>query len=161
MGSLNKDTAAALLILAATGAFFWESFNIPELGYASMGSEVWPRVILAPLFVLGVIYLIQSLRRAPSTAGTSPGFVAGVVKYRNPIMCFVLFFVFLLTVEYLGMLIAGVALTFGLLTALGNRAPKDLVMHVVISVAAVGIVWSLFTFVLRVYLPEGELLRVY
>ena len=75
-------------------------------------------------------------------------------------MCFVIFFVFLLTVEYLGMLIAGVMLTFILLTAIGNRTPKALALHVAISVASVGLVWSLFTFVLRVYLPEGELFSV-
>ena len=163
MGSLNKDTAAAVPLLFVTGAFFWETFNIPILGYGSMGSEVWPRVILAPLFVLGVLYLIQSLskREAPDDDESAGGFVAGVVKYRNPIMCFVLFFVFLLTVEFLGMLIGGVLLTFALLTAIGNRTPRALAMHVVISLVAVGTVWSLFTFVLRVYLPEGELFSVY
>jgi hypothetical protein len=139
MGSLNKDTAAAVLLLFVTGAFFWETFNIPILG------------------------LIQSLRKreASDDGESAGGFVAGVVKYRNPIMCFVLFFVFLLTVEFLGMLIGGVLLTFALLTAIGNRTPKALAIHVVISLVAVGTVWSLFTFVLRVYLPEGELFSVY
>ena len=161
MGSLNKDAAVALVLLTATCAFFWETFNIPDLGYASMGSAVWPRVILTPLFILCVLYLVQSLRRQASAEGTSGGLLATISKYRNPIMCFVLFFVFLLTVDYLGMLIGGVLLTFALLTAIGNRTPKALAMHVVISLAAVGIVWSLFTFVLRVYLPEGELFSVY
>ena len=162
MGSLNKDSAAAILILFITGAFFWESFNIPQLDYASMGSEVWPRVILVPLFILGLLYLVQSLRQAPAEDDGSPsGLLAGIVHYRNPIMCFVLFFIFLLSVEFLGMLIAGILLTFALLTAIGDRTPRALMIHVVISVAAVGLVWSLFTFVLRVYLPEGELFSVY
>ena len=68
---------------------------------------------------------------------------------------------FLLFLNYLGMLIAGVLVTFALLTAIGERTPRALALHVVISVVSVGLVWALFTYVLRVYLPEGELLRIY
>ena len=59
MGSLNKDTVIAVVLIAITSVFFWETFNIPELGYASMGSEVWPRVIMTPLLILCVVYLVQ------------------------------------------------------------------------------------------------------
>lgn len=161
MGSLNKDTVIAVVLIAITSVFFWETFNIPELGYASMGSEVWPRVIMTPLLILCVVYLVQSFRKKAAADGKSVSLGTVISDYRNSIMCFVIFFVFLLTVEYLGMLIAGVLLTFILLTAIGNRTPKALAMHVAISVVSVGLVWSLFTFVLRVYLPEGELFSVY
>ena len=161
MGSLNKDTVIAVVLIAITSVFFWETFNIPELGYASMGSEVWPRVIMTPLLILCVVYLVQSFRKKAAADGKSVSLGTVISDYRNPIMCFVIFFVFLLTVEYLGMLIAGVLLTFILLTAIGNRTPKALALHVAISVASVGLVWSLFTFVLRVYLTEGELFSVY
>jgi putative tricarboxylic transport membrane protein len=59
------------------------------------------------------------------------------------------------------MLIGGILLTFCLLTAFGNRSPRAILLHVAISVVSVGAVWSLFTFALRVYLPEGELIRLY
>jgi len=161
MSSLNRDTVIALILMAVTGIFFWESFNIPELGYASMGSAVWPRVIMTPLLVLCAALFIQSLRKKAVAKGKSAGFGALVSEYRNPIMCFGIFFVFLLTIDYLGMLIAGIAVTFVLLTAIGNRTPKALVLHAAISIISVGLVWSLFTFVLRVYLPQGELFSFY
>lgn len=161
MGSVNRDTVIAVILIAVTCVFFWETTNIPELGYASMGSAVWPRVIMTPLLVLCVVYLFQSLRKKAAEDEQPFSLLGVIAAYRNPIACFVIFFVFLLTVEYLGMLIAGVLLTFALLTAIGNRTPKALALHVVISVVSVGLVWSLFTFVLRVYLPEGELIRIY
>ena len=161
MGSLNRDTVIALILLAVTGAFFWESFNIPELGYASMGSAVWPRVIMTPLIVLCIALFVQSLRKKAVAEGKSPGIGAIIIEFRNPIMCFGIFFVFLLLIDYLGMLLAGIAVTFALLTAIGNRSPKALLLHAVIAIVSVGLVWSLFTFVLRVYLPEGEILSFY
>ena len=161
MSSLNKDTVTALILFAITCAFFWETFNIPNPGYSSMGSAVWPRVILVPLSVLCVVYFVQSLRRKATVKGRTGGIATLIGEYRNPIMCFSIFFLFLLTINFLGMLIAGILLTFLLLTVVGNRTPKALAMHLVISLVSVGLVWTLFTFILRVYLPEGELLRIY
>jgi len=59
------------------------------------------------------------------------------------------------------MLIGGTLLVFALLTALGHRTPKYLLIHAAIAIVSVGAVWSLFTFALQVYLPEGELLPLY
>lgn len=161
MRSLNRDVVIALVLLAVTSLYFWETFNIPDPGYASMGSALWPQVILVPLFVLCVAYLIQSARKGPTEGAEPFRFGAFVTRYRNPILCFAIFFVFLLFIDYLGMLIAGVLVTFFLLTALGDRTPRAIAMHVAISVVSVGLVWSLFTYVLRVYMPEGELFRFY
>lgn len=161
MKLLNKDTVISVVLIAITVIFFMETFNIPKFGYASIGSEVWPRIILVPLLVLCVIYFFQALRQKAVAEGRAVSIGATIMRYRNPIMGFLVFLAFLATVDYLGMLIGGVLLTFGLLTALGNRTPKALLLHVVISIVAVGTVWSLFTFVLRVYMPEGEILHLY
>lgn len=161
MKALNRDTAIAVLLFAIAALFFWETYNIPQFEYASIGSEVWPRIILVPLFVLCAIYFFQSLRRGAATADETPATGSILVRYRNPILSFLIFFLFLLTVDYLGMLIGGSLLVFALLTVLGHRSPKFLLLHAVIAIVSVGAVWSLFTFALRVYLPEGELLRLY
>ena len=161
MRSLNRDVVIALVLLAVTCAYFWETFNIVDPGYGSMGPKFWPRIILVPLFILCVTYLIQSLRRGAAEKGEPFSIGVWFGKYRNPIYCFAIFFVFLLVLDYLGMLIAGVLVTFALLTAIGERTPRALALHVAISVISVGFVWAIFTFVLRVYLPEGELIRVY
>jgi len=161
MRSMNRDVNIALVLLAVTCLYFWESFNIPDPDYASLGSAVWPRVILVPLFVLVIAYLIQSLRRGATEGGKPFSFGAFFTQYRNPISCFVIFFAFLLVIDYLGMLLAGIIVTFLLLSAIGDRTPRAIAMHAVVSVVSVGLVWSLFTFVLRLYMPEGELLRFY
>jgi putative tricarboxylic transport membrane protein len=161
MKALNKDTVIALLLLAIAALFFWETYNIPTFEYASIGSEVWPRIILVPLFILCGVYFFQSLRNKSEATGPRLGIGGIIVKYRNPILSFLIFFLFLLTVDFLGMLIGGSLLVFALLTVLGHRSPKYLLLHAVIAVVSVGAVWSLFTFALRVYLPEGEILRLY
>jgi hypothetical protein len=157
----KRDSVIAIVLMVVTALFFWESYSIPTFEYASIGSEVWPRVILVPLFVLCAVYFVQSIRRAVPAETKFSGVGEFVSTYRNPIMSFAIFFVFLWTLDYLGMLIGGTLLVFALLTVLGNRTPKALLLHAAIAIVSVGAVWSLFTFALRVYLPEGELLRLY
>ncbi len=160
---MKKDAVIALVLIAVGALFYWETFNIPQLDYASIGSEVWPRVILVPLILLSVVYLVQALRGHYRSESSRPagGPLALLSRYRNPIACFAIFFVFLLTVDYLGMLIGGSALVFGLLTVLGHRTPKWVAVHALVAVGSVGTVWALFTFGLRAYLPQGEILQLY
>ena len=161
MKSLNKDAVIALALFAITGLFFWETYHIPDPGYASIGSEVWPRVILVPLFVLCAAYFFQSIGRKAVADGRKLGFAGFFMAYRNPILSFVIFFVFLATLDFLGMLIGGTLLVFALLTVMGDKTPKAFLIHAAIAIISVGAVWSLFTFALQVYLPEGELLHLY
>ena len=160
MKLVNKDSVIAAILLLVTGIYLWETFNIATPDYASIGSDVWPRVILVPLIILCFVYLLQSVRRPPPS-GERRSVGQWFANYRNPISSFIIFLIFLLVVDYLGMLIAGVLLVFGLLTVLGHHTPKALLVHAAIAVVSVGLVWSLFTFALRVYLPEGEVLRLY
>ena len=160
MKLINKESVIAAILLLVTGVYLRETFNIATPDYASIGSDVWPRVILVPLIVLCVIYLLQSVRRPPLPS-EQRSIGQWFSAYRNPISSFIIFLIFLLVVDYLGMLIAGVLLVFSLLTVLGYHTPKALLVHAVIAVVSVGLVWSLFTFALRVYLPEGEVLRIY
>jgi hypothetical protein len=157
----KRDAVIAVVLMVITALFFWESYSIPTFEYASIGSEVWPRVILVPLFVLCVVYFVQSIRHAVPPEKKLSGVGEFLAAYRNPIMSFVIFFIFLWTLDYLGMLIGGTLLVFALLTVLGHRTPKALLLHATIAIVSVGAVWSLFTFALQVYLPEGEILRIY
>ena len=161
MKLLNKDVVIAVLLFAVAALFYWDTYSIPKFGYASIGSEVWPRVILVPLFVLCGIYFFQSLKKRKTAEGGIAGVGDFFRTYQNPIFSFVIFFLFLLTLDYLGMLIGGTLLVFALLTVLGHKTPKFLLLHAVIAIISVGSVWSLFTFALQVYLPEGELLHLY
>jgi predicted membrane-bound spermidine synthase len=72
-----------------------------------------------------------------------------------------MFIFFLSTLDYLGMLFGGIAFVFGLLTFLGGFSPNLIFKHLTISILSIGFMWMIFTFGLRVMLPEGEILRVW
>lgn len=160
MNRINRDTIVAVFLLLFCGVFFAASLRIEETSYATIGAQVWPQLIIGLLFVLSTVYLFQSIRieRSEPGAKAGSGFFA---RYRNAIWCYGLFLVFLLTLDFFGMLIGGILFVFVALTVMGERTPRTMVIHAVVAVVSVGVMWSIFTFALGVILPEGELMTVW
>jgi len=156
---INRDTVIAVALLLFCGLFYAASFQIEQTNYGTIGAEVWPRLILAILFVLSTIYLFQSARKGQGeTAGHEAGFFS---RYRNAILCYGLFLAFLLTIDFLGMLLGGIVFVFLALSVLGERTAKQLSIHALVAVISVGAMWAIFTFALRVILPEGTILSIW
>ena len=169
MARINRDVIAAIVLLAAAGGAYVSTFSIRVRNDGIMQADAWPKVIIAALAVLSVIYLFQSLRLGAPTkadadgaAGDGPapgsGFGGWLRLYANPLYCFVLYFVFLATLPWLGVLIGGTLLVFLLLCVLGGWSPRKIGLHAIIAVVSIGAMWAIFTYALRVALPEGEIL---
>ena len=156
MGRLNRDTIIAMFLLIVWSVFLWASFDIRVVDYGTMEANVWPRGILAVLYVLTALYLLQSIRAGSDPEPSEPFTVVGwLKKYRNPIWCFALYLTFLLTLPIFGMLIGGILLVFMLLNILGDRTPRAIAIHAMIAVISIGGMWSVFTFGLRVLMPSS------
>jgi len=159
MQRLNRDCYLAIALLLGCGVFAWASFDIRQPDYGVLMPSTWPRVVIALLTVLSFIYLLQSLgasREAPETEYSQRrGLLGWLAYWRNPIICFAMFFAFLASLPVLGMLIGGISFVFVLMCLLGGWAPRQLLLHAVLAVLTVGSMWALFTFGLGVMLPEG------
>lgn len=165
MARVNRDVVVALLLLLLCGTFFLESYNIQLTDYGQMDSRVWPRIILGALTLASLIYLWQALRgdivadpQAAAPAEGGGGLAGWFLRYRNALMCYALFLGFLLTLPILGMLIGGILFVFLALTLLGRPSISLVPLHAAIAFGTVGSMWAIFTFGLRVFLPEGELI---
>lgn len=155
---MNRDTLAALLLLAVCGALWVASFDIREPDYGQLSPAAWPRAVLTALTLLTLIYLLRSLRRGRAVTADAETTVGFFAYWRNVIWCFGLFLLYLLALPTLGMLLGGTLFVFLLLNALGGWAPRLLALHALIACVAVGGMWALFTYALGVLLPPGELL---
>lgn len=160
MSRFNRDVYIAIFLNILTAVFFWQSFEIKNIDYGTLQASAWPRMILVVLGILSVTYLIQSLKAGPAEETEDDG-LTFFARYRNPIVCFVLYFLFLFSMPYLGMLIAGILFVFLLLSAIGEVTPKALIIHAIIACISIGAMWSFFTYPLGVILPQGELISAF
>ena len=159
MARINRDVVVAIVLLLGCAAFIAASFDIDPTLFGQMSSSLWPRAILVPLTLLSLIYLVKSIMEIPTVRESRGGVTGWFRHYRNPIICFGLFFAFLAVMPLLGMLLGGLLFVFLMLSVLGGIAPRQMAIHALVSLAAVGVMWSIFTFGLGVILPEGELIR--
>lgn len=161
--NINKDTIVAIFLLLFCGIMINNSFEIEDPGYQGMKASFWPTVILCLLSVMCLVMLIKSVvYKTDNNLDAIDQNTSNIFfKFKNALICFFMFVLFLTFLDYLGMLIGGILFVFGLLTLLGGTSPKKLFNHFIISIITIGIMWSIFTFGLKVILPEGELLRVW
>jgi hypothetical protein len=157
MKRLNRDTVTAVLLLLFCGLLFQQTFFVRKVPFSIMGSEVWPRVILTALFILLLIYLFKSLIAPPKNATEKRSLKVWWEMYRNPVVCFGMFLLFLLALPYIGILIGGILFVFITQTLIGSRDKRSLILHALVSVSAVGGMWAVFRFGLGVVMPAGSL----
>lgn len=160
--SVSRDTIVAILLLAFCGLLWQASYRIEITTYGTMQSSVWPRIIIVALGLFSALLLLQStLRpdRSPDIVSDEPSKPAHV-RYRNAGIIYVLFLLFLLSLPTLGMLLGGALFVFLSLTALGRPTPRLILVHAAVAVLSVGSMWAIFTFGLRVMLPQGDILPI-
>lgn len=168
--TVSRDVVVAVFLLAVCGVLWYASFDIRVPDYGQLSPATWPRVILGAITFLSFIFLVQSIRVAADSAATRQTAITGSDSttieaeqigfyhyWKNVIWCFVLFGLYLYSLEWLGMLAGALAFVFLLLCALGGWHPRKLLLHAAIAVITVGGMWSLFTYGLDVLLPAGRL----
>lgn len=157
---LSRDAVIAIFLLGLCGVMYSATLDLPPPMFGQLSSALWPRMILSALALMSFILLIQS-QLAEKTERRRRGVLEWLVYYRSPIVCFALFFVFLITLPVLGMLIGGLLYVFLTLSVLGGWKPRQLVLHSLIALFFVVGMWAVFTQLLGVFLPEGTILKVY
>lgn len=153
--SLNKDVFASLFLMLVCGTFIYASFDIQSIGFGQMHPALWPRIILAPLTLLCAVLFLQSFFKKDHVPENRGGLSGWFVYYKNPLLSFLMFFTFLLTLPYFGMLMGGTLFVFFMLCILGGWTGRQLLQHGLISIAMVGAMWTIFAFALGVFLPKS------
>lgn len=167
---MNRDFWTSLFLIFLSFVLYRESTFIEDVDYGSMKADVWPTFLVMLLVVLSISMLVKSLmeyRQATQSStqdnenAEQTDSVTGWTWLINPMIVFVLFFLFLITLDYLGMLIGGIFFTFITMTLLGQISWRTVPIYFAISVISISGMWAIFTFGLRVMLPEGVLFTVW
>lgn len=162
MRRFSADAIMALVLLVISAELYRETFHFRNVPFATMSTSTWPRFVIVLLAVLCGALLVKSLSSQAGLAGAAApaGQQGKSISHRTAAICFGLFAAFLAVTPWLGMLIAGILYVFIMQEVLGPRDFKSRLVHLAIAVVSVGGMWSVFTFALRVILPQGVLLRM-
>lgn len=155
---MSKRLSGALLaaiIAALSVVLFLQTFKVRNFPGTRFGAEIWPRAILVCLGALAVAMLVQNLRRADG--GTKgPGLAELVTREGIAIAVFACFAAFLWLVPRIGAYPAGGLFVFAVLTTLGAKTLRQLLLHLAISVGMTLVLWAIFSHLLKVIAPAGR-----
>ncbi len=158
---ISRDSVVAILLLALCGVLWHASYDIEITNYGTMAGTIWPRIIIVAVALFSALMLLTSLLNRPAEDKAPAETPTPLLKrYRNALIIYVLFLGFLFTLPTLGMHLGGALFVFLPLTALGRPSPKLIAIHAAVAVVSIGVMWSIFTFGLRVILPQGEILPI-
>ena len=160
---ISTDTGTGLVLLVFCAIMFLETREIPDPLFGSAGAAFFPTVLLFLLTPLSAALFLHGLAgdlrawRAPPADGPRRTLRAWLADYRNVIVCFVLFFLFVAALEPFGYALSGFVFLFAMQVYLGPRSWPKIAQHAVVSAGVVLVLWLVFRKVLIVLLPEGEI----
>jgi hypothetical protein len=140
----RQDVLAGLMFIGFAALGLWLSRNYPIGTAVRMGTGYVPRLLCWILLLLGAVILVIGLRAADAEEG-SPG-----LRWRPIVLIPAALVAFALTIERLGIVIAGL-----LLIGIGALGGRDLrVLEVVLAAAAlVCFTWAIFVWALGLPIP--------
>jgi putative tricarboxylic transport membrane protein len=155
MNIINRDSITALILLMLCGLFLNALGDIEQTHYGTVGSDVWPTIVLSVLTFFCSIYFVTSLR---DTSDEQQAFSWKAFLPKNVLIVFALFALFVYSLPTLGMLVGGISFVFLALTLIGHKTKKHLILHFIIAFLSVALMWATFTYGLNVMLPQGDLI---
>lgn len=147
----------ATLFLCAV--LFYETTLIADYGFAQVSADVWPRMILGAISALSLLQVVTALYRPPSSTHGNPGAPDGGWLFNAfvPITVFVAVVIFALLVGYIGFMLSGLIMVFTLLSVIGPKTPRAVVIHAAIAAVSVIGITVFFSEIMGVLLPGWAL----
>ncbi|MFV0514684.1 MAG: tripartite tricarboxylate transporter TctB family protein [Jhaorihella sp.] len=159
MPFLPKDVGLGIGILAATAVLMHQTTLVRNFPSTRFGAEIWPQIILGVIGILALVMIVGGWRKrnSPETAVTHE--MGGKVGGRDVIALavFASFGFFVWGAPLIGTPLAGFLMVMAILTFIGELTPRMIMIHTVIALSSVGLMWVIFTNVLRVIMPTGAL----
>ena len=140
--------------VALWGGFaLWKAFNIPQpSAYRPMGPRVFPVIISTALIVLGVLFIIETMRGADNAVEQHVAAEHRTADHRQAAIVVALLIGYAWLFERIGYVVATAAFLPAVARVLGSRRLlRDVIVGVILSVVA----FTVFTELLSIDLPKG------
>jgi len=135
------------------------SGNFPSFGEAHLSAGTFPRMIVVLLGLLSIMLIIASARKILQDKAVGR-FAAGnlsahIQEHKLVYWMFMVFFFYILSMQYLGFRIATFAFIFGSSCMLSPRSKKDIVIAGLLALVITFGSYYFFQNVLNVRFPRG------
>ena len=159
---LSTDAKLGAVLTAACITLAVSTHWIESPGYSTMSASVFPRAILVVLTPLCFTLFIKGLRDSIAHPPTEPGLTMEGIRLsmqrtRNIWISYVLFFLLVWTMPYLGFPITAALYVTAMAMLLGPKGKRQIPVALALAFFVTGGIFLVFRYVLLVLLPEYSL----
>lgn len=168
---MKSDKAIGIILILFSVFMYLHARKLPDFMYGTFGAGFFPKILFAMLAVSGVVLTVgqfvkerkaKKQRKVPEKeqftwAKVSCRFREILKDYSFVIIGFVLFFCYVILLDYLGYTIATLVFMSMLMWILGPRNLKTIPIILIISVGMTFFIYFGFLKLLHVFLPSGKL----
>jgi putative tricarboxylic transport membrane protein len=155
---MRSDVYTGAFTCVVSICMFYIASKLPEGMFGTLGAGFFPKIIFGTLAVCSCVLMVKAFivhfAKNKTKTKTVP-FPFG--KYKIVLIAFVLFFLYVLGLSYLGFVIASMLFLPGLMWTLGPKTKASLVPIVLTSTGITAVTYISFTHFLQVFLPSGSL----
>jgi hypothetical protein len=157
--TLKREALLGTATVLLCAVLYYETTLIADYGFAQVGADVWPKIILGVISALALLQIATGLIRPAPTSKADEGIAVEGWLFRAfvPITVFVGVVLFSLLVPYIGFTFSGLIMVFMLLSVIGPKSPRAIALHAAIAIVSVLSVTAFFTQVMGVLLPGWSL----
>ncbi|MDD4573399.1 MAG: tripartite tricarboxylate transporter TctB family protein [Sphaerochaeta sp.] len=155
----KKNFGLGVFVIALGFAMFLASLGIKDFAAVGVGATFFPRLASMGFVILGVLLIIQVLRKpeAADREANSSEVTDTRKKNFSIVQSIVLIALFLTLLETLGYIICSALYIFFQILVLANEKKKRYVLYGIISVISSLTTYLLFVRVFQVMIPRGIL----
>lgn len=155
---MRSDLYTGAFTCALSIFMFYIASKLPEGMFGTLGAGFFPKIIFGALAVcsfalMAKTFIAHFVRN--TNKGTAASFSFG--QYKIVVIAFVLFFLYVIGLSYLGFVIASMLFLPALMWILGPKTKGSLVPIVLTSTGITAVTYISFTHFLQVFLPSGSL----
>lgn len=155
---MRSDLYTGAFTCALSIIMFCIATKLPEGMFGTLGAGFFPKIIFGALAVCSFTLMVKTfivhfVRNKSKAQTTSFPFA----KYQIVAVAFVLFFLYVLGLSYVGFIIASIVFLPALMWTIGPKTKASLVPIVLTSTGITAVTYISFTHFLKVFLPSGSL----
>ncbi len=137
---------------------FYIATKLPEGMFGTLGAGFFPKIIFGELMVCSLALMVKTfMAHFVGNKDKTPVPSFPFAKYKIVAVAFVLFFLYVIGLSYVGFVIASIAFLPSLMWTLGPKTKASLIPIACTSIGITAVTYISFTYFLKVFLPSGSL----
>jgi len=162
---MKQDKVIGIALIVFAGIMYYQTTLLPPALFGDIGAAFVPKIWFTILGICGVALTITGFWRDAKQKDAVSGPEAGIgerlkeflIHYRFVFSGFIIFFLYILLMKYIGYLYSTLLFMPVLMWVLGPKNAKSAVIAALTSIGVTGIIYFGFVKILKVFLPTGSL----